>query len=102
MRKKLLFVVLSFFYALTISAIDYKIEGTVVDDNGESLPSAAVLLFKGNEKTQYKGDATDLDGKFVLKDLSEGQYRLEISFMGFKTKTIDVTLTPTSPVRRFK
>lgn len=102
MRKRLLFALLSLFYALVVSAIDYRIEGTVVDDNGEPLPSASVLLFKGNEEKQYKGDATDIDGKFAIKELTEGQYRLEISFMGFKKKTINVSLTPTTPIRRLK
>ena len=86
---------------LGLSAVEYKIVGLVVDASGEPMPSATVLLFKQGETNYDKGEATDMDGKFEISSLSAGNYRLEISFMGFRTKKIDVLLTEDKPVKRY-
>lgn len=72
---------------------DCQISGVIVDAEGLPLPSAAVMLHKGDNTQHEQGTATDPDGKFSFTGLSEGDYRLIISFMGYKTKTVATKLT---------
>ena len=59
------------------------VKGTVVDDSGEPLVGAAVVV-----KGAGEGTMTDLDGNFMLP-ASKGQ-QLEISYVGFATKDVTV------------
>ena len=72
-----------------------------MDATGQPLPSATVLLYKQGATDYDKGEATDMEGQFVLTDLSQGNYRMEISFMGFRTKKIDIALTEEKPEKRY-
>ena len=93
---KKLFIFSVFFCLLSIfttNAQEYKISGTVEDEAGP-LPNASVLLFADGEEKQVAGEPTDLDGKFTFTGLEAKKDRLEISFMGFNTKKINVILTP--------
>lgn len=61
----------------TLSAA--TIRGTVTDKKtGEPLPGANIIL-----KGTYYGAATDLDGNYVIPDISPGSYDLEISMIGY-------------------
>ena len=72
------------------------VRGTILDENGEPLISAAVLI-KGQAG---QGVVSDLDGKYLIKAGSNDV--LVFSFIGYKTeeipiagrKTVDITLTP--------
>lgn len=101
MRTKILYSILFLFGFLAANAVEYRISGVVVDAEGQPLPSATVLLYKGNDSTHVKGEAADFDGKFEMNSLSKGTYRLEISFMGYRTKKMNVELTDEKPARRF-
>lgn len=102
MRTKIVYtVILIFFSIVTLHAEEYKISGKIVDAGGEPLPSASVVLYKSGETTIFKGNATDMDGFFELKDLMEGNFKLEITYVGFRTKTIDVVLTKEKPTRKY-
>ena len=63
------------------------IRGVVLDDRGEPLPGASVLL-KGTQN----GTVTDLDGKFILTYYSADvkKPQLVVSFIGMTTRTVDV------------
>ena len=37
--------------------------------------------------------ATDLDGNAVIKNIPKGKYTLEVSYVGYETKKIDVQVT---------
>ncbi|WP_143815281.1 TonB-dependent receptor [Longibacter salinarum] len=61
-----------------------SISGVVVDQaNGESLPGANVSI-----ASTTTGTATDLNGRYTLKDLAPGAYEVVFSFVGFQKKTI--------------
>ena len=64
-----------------------KVQGTVVDSNGEPIIGATVKV--GGQKG---GTVTDLDGNFTL-NAAPGS-TLEISYIGFKTQTIKVGKGP--------
>ncbi len=60
----------------------------VVTGNNENLAGASVII----ENTFY-GVSTNADGSFVFKNLKKGDYSVKVSFIGFETKTVKVTLT---------
>lgn len=61
-----------------------SITGIVVDEaNGESLPGANVSI-----AGTTTGTATDLNGRYTIKDLEPGTYDVVFSFVGFQQKTI--------------
>ena len=72
------------------------LSGKVVDENGEVLVGAGVMLPGGT-----RGTVTDLDGKYTLQ-LKADDAVISVSFMGYvtqeivigKRKTIDVSLKP--------
>ena len=64
-----------------------KVQGTVVDSNGEPIIGATVKV--GGQKG---GTVTDIDGNFTL-NAAPGS-NLEISYIGFKTQTIKVGKGP--------
>ena len=60
------------------------VTGTVVDQDGEPLVGAGVLLSKG------QGVTTDLDGKFSIRVPADGETTLTISFIGYETRLVKV------------
>lgn len=98
-KRNLIAFILLFFVAMA-NAAEYSIAGVVVDEEEQPLPSAMVILYRGDK--QYKGEATDYDGKFKLTSLEAGEYRMEVSFVGYKTRNINVILTEEKPTRTFR
>lgn len=76
---------------------EYEVQGSVVDENGSSLPGVNVIL-----KGTTIGTTTDENGKFFLK-IPDGDQVLVFSFIGYSSlevavsqnkQSIDVTLQP--------
>ncbi|MGB0982729.1 MAG: TonB-dependent receptor [Saprospiraceae bacterium] len=65
----------------------YQFIGTVVDENDKPLTGASVSINAIN-----KGAKTDIHGDFVIDDLLESTYQVEISFLGYKTLRKTVAL----------
>lgn len=63
------------------------VKGTVIDENDEPFLGATVML------TDSKGATTDFDGNYAIKDVSQGNYSLEVTFLGYtsQTKTVNVS-----------
>lgn len=89
MKKILLSISLMFFTLIVFG----QVSGTIVDEAGEGLPGASILV-KGTQK----GTVTDIEGKFSL-DVPEGTV-LVVSFIGFESMEVvsesdlSVTLKP--------
>lgn len=64
-----------------------KVKGTVFDSKGEAIIGAAIKVVE----MKNTGTITDIDGNFSI-DAKVGQ-TLEVSFIGYKTKTVKVTGT---------
>ena len=60
-----------------------KLSGRVVDDLGDPLPGANVIL----EGTQL-GAATDIDGNYFIIGIPVGDYDVTASFVGYQTQTV--------------
>lgn len=57
-----------------------SISGVITEAGiNEPLPTVSVRILGSN-----LGAATDLDGRFVIRNVRPGEYTIEISFLGFK------------------
>lgn len=64
----------------------HSINGFVIDnESGINIPFAQVAVKKATEI--IAGTTTNSDGSFELKRLAEGEYTLEITFIGYQTHT---------------
>lgn len=82
--KKSLFLILAFFFALSLSAQNQTLKGVVLDANDEPLIGASIMA--NNNKV---GTATDIDGKFVL-NLPAGITSVEVSYVGYETQIVNI------------
>lgn len=57
------------------------IKGTVLDANDEPLFDATVML------TETKGTTTDFDGNYTIEGVGKGDYTLEATFLGYRSRT---------------
>ncbi len=79
-----------------------KISGQVFDPEDRTLPMADVILYSSDGMTQIEGESTDDDGNFTIDGLSMDDYILEVSYMGYKSKRINVSLSESKPNVRYK
>jgi hypothetical protein len=59
------------------------LRGKVVDTTAQPLEFAVVCLLNANDSTQKKCGFSAADGSFSINNLSAGNYRIRISFMGY-------------------
>ncbi len=86
--KKSFFTVLMFLcLALTLSA-QGSLKGTVMDDEGEAVIGAAVVL----DGTKM-GTVTEYDGTFAFGNIDPGTYTLKISYVGFSDISQEVNIS---------
>lgn len=70
-----------------------KISGTVVDSTtNKSVEFASVALVDKNTNKPVDGTMADEKGKFTLNKVAAGSFLLQITFIGYNTKTVDVKL----------
>ncbi len=85
--KLLLLMVLSFGLASTSLAQNGTLVGHV-NDGEFPLLGATVMI-----TNTTKGTTTDFDGNFVLEDVERGDISISISYVGYTTEVITLTLT---------
>jgi outer membrane receptor protein involved in Fe transport len=83
------------FFALIFTIQAYSqnavISGRVIEESTKNpIPFANVILLADKGDKALTGTITENDGRFVLKGLSEGNYTISISFIGYETKTTPV------------
>ncbi len=65
------------------------IRGFIIDGtNGEPLPVANVIV-----QGTTRGTATNLDGFFLIPAMSSGEYTLAVSYLGYHSRDVSVTVT---------
>ena len=89
MKTKTLFkrlMLFSTFLLVSIIHAQTTINGSVVDEEtNEPLPGVNILI-----KGTFSGVSTDFDGNFSLITEESFPITLELSYIGFTTKTIEV------------
>lgn len=67
-----------------------KITGVVTDSlTAKAVEFASVALFRQRNNTPVDGAVCDDKGKFTLNKLETGDYKLVVTFVGYRNKTID-------------
>lgn len=70
------------------NTLTFTIQGRVTDSSDEPVIYAYVVIDSLNQAV-----ATDLDGKYTLKNIPAGTHRLSTQTIGFVTKSITVKIT---------
>jgi outer membrane receptor protein involved in Fe transport len=71
-----------------------RISGTVIDNsNKQPVEFATVALTDPATGKAVDGAICDDKGKFTIKQVANGNFNVVISFIGYETKTVPVTLT---------
>ncbi|MEZ0541273.1 outer membrane beta-barrel protein [Fibrella arboris] len=74
------------------------IKGLVIDSTSQkALLEANVSLLNARDSSFVQLQSTGGEGDFTLTGITPGAYRLLISFVGYRTKTFQVTITPDKP-----
>ncbi len=81
--KKILFTCCALLLPFSLLA-QYAVQGTVKEQlSGNPLPGATVFL-QNLSKTTSKATTTNLEGKFTLEDIPNGNYSLRVSYVGYE------------------
>ncbi|MBG8553407.1 TonB-dependent receptor domain-containing protein [Hymenobacter guriensis] len=71
-----------------------RLEGTVLDATTKKpVEYATVALLPANGEVPLDGTVADDRGRYQLKNLAPGSYRLQISFIGYTAQLVPVTVT---------
>ncbi|MEE9118650.1 MAG: TonB-dependent receptor, partial [Calditrichia bacterium] len=83
MNKLIRFILTSLFLSIPAFAQEAekgKMAGTVIDTKDQEPLAGVNVELKGT----YMGAATDLDGQFLIMNVSPGYYDIEVSIIGYK------------------
>lgn len=88
LKKYLLATLLSLLSVTTIKAAD--ISGRILDGTGEPLIEATVKLLNSRDSSYVKGTTSDVDGRYLLKNVSNGKYIIQYTYIGYNTAYTDI------------
>lgn len=93
---------ISFPLLLTVLSIhayaqSYSIQGIVVDEKEEELQSATIVILSEIDSTMAGFALSNGSGKFIVRDLKEGEYRLQISFLGYDQYNEKIVVEASDP-----
>jgi hypothetical protein len=89
MKKIVSNLILLFYSSIIISQSVYK--GKVVDQQNQAISFANVIVYKRVNNSLIKGTISDENGNFELKLNPNEFFYMEVSFLGFKTKKLELT-----------
>ena len=68
------------------------IRGRIVDSQRQPIPFANVALFRASDTlTMIRGTASDLEGRYSVEASEAGEYRLRVSYLGYKNASLAVS-----------
>lgn len=85
--KKHLYLFLFLFAQFIYAQDNGSLNGTITDANGMPLSGTTIEIVE-----LKKGTVTDANGKFVIDNVPAGNYKVALSFVGFKSFTQSVTV----------
>ena len=91
--RKLVFLSLIIIAFSSTAFAQNKITGTIVEEaNGKGIPFVNVGLFRQADSVFVSGAASDDKGKFELQAVPNGDYRLQVSAIGFESFEQDLSV----------
>ena len=94
--KKLRITLLFTFSCFFMTFGQNTLSGKVTDNQGEPLPFANIMVthyFENGVKTPVKtqkGTTTDMEGKYVLTAIADGQFSIKVLYLGFEEKSFQI------------
>lgn len=83
------FLVMNFFTCYASEVVSGTIEGKVIDgDTKKPIEFVSVAVYKSSDESLVTGAMSGEDGEFTIKGVPEGQYYLELTFVGYEKKTV--------------
>ncbi len=90
-----LFVFFTFF--TTFGQEKYEVSGKIIaSDSERAIAFANAVLLKDSEVV--KGSSSDASGTFIISNVIAGKYTLNISFLGYKTYSKEITISSKTDV----
>lgn len=62
-----------------------KFSGVVVDENGDPVPYATIKVLSVADDKLIDGTIAEGDGKWVIRNVKEGEFKITISFIGYES-----------------
>lgn len=78
------------------------IQGIVLDENKKPIEFSNIILHKYSDSTYLNGTTTDSSGKFIIDNIKDGNYFLEIVYVGYKIDTIANISLENNDLKDFK
>lgn len=85
---------LAIFLSLTsvTSICAANISGRILDGSGEPLIEATVKLLNSRDSSYVKGTTSDINGRYVLKNVNNGKYIIQYTYIGYNTAFTDIVV----------
>ncbi|MEM6328569.1 MAG: carboxypeptidase regulatory-like domain-containing protein, partial [Bacteroidota bacterium] len=74
------------------AAAQVTVSGVVQDSTEAPLPGATVVLLTPADSVLVSFAASRSDGAFQLRNVREGEYLLRVTFVGYETASVPVTV----------
>jgi len=98
--KRLSLTFLFIVFAITALA-QGKVKGKILDKQTDEALQFVNVTLKNDAGKMVKGVITDAVGYFSFSGLKDGRYELQVSYVGYKTETRQVVITPEHRQRNF-
>ncbi len=95
MKRLLSWVIVTLLSSVSVfGQSSFDVSGTVVDKaTGEAVIGGSIKLTALPDSSFVEGTTTGAQGEFSLKNVKKGAYVLQVSYVGYATKSISVDLT---------
>lgn len=80
----------------TLSAQNYSIRGTVLDNEGKPLPGANIHLHE-----TMQGTTTNEQGSYELKNIRPGHYHLHIEYLGYQSVNDEIDISQSDIIKHY-
>lgn len=95
--RSFVFIFLSFFifsFSNFVFAQNYNLQGTVLEkETSEPLISANIILRFASDTSKFVFTTTDIEGNFLFKNLTQNEYILQISYVGYQNYSQNIVLS---------
>lgn len=100
--NRFVFCFLMLLSSVAMASAQGVVKGKVLDKNTEEpLSYVNVKVSPRGSETLLKGGVTDIEGKFNVDGLKNGDYTLTLTFVGYKTLTRQFTISAKAPTHNF-
>ncbi len=91
-----------FFFASQNSYCQSQITGTITNSKGDGIFYATVALHNRADSSVVMGESTDAAGKFVLKNIPDGAYFMQVNMLGYLDQQVSELNLPADNRKDFK